>query len=346
MRSDRQAGLVLVSIVLLLALLGLVTGGSLWVTRADLWAAGRARSELQATYTAEAGVRHGLAVLAPDVDWAAVVERSPAALSSPDEAGPWPIGDGGWVAFPGPPFGYGLGIVGPIDHLDRSGRLVVRSAATAVRGAAAVAIASLARAATPYAPAAVVLAGGSFEVEAAAFGTLANPRVEIFGADGAAALGAASSEGLAAAVAAATAAGARLEGDRSAAVRRFEIGRFGRRSGLDEVAPERLAVPLGAPGSPAAVRVWAGSAPSLRGVGIVLVSGDLDIVGEVGFSGVLVVDGRVQLGGAACRIDGMVWATDVSLAGPCRIAFDRDAVLDADRALRLPRLPVLTALTG
>ena len=46
MRRERsQRGLVLLSLVLILALLGLATGASLWLTRAELWAGLRTRNE-------------------------------------------------------------------------------------------------------------------------------------------------------------------------------------------------------------------------------------------------------------------------------------------------------------
>lgn len=341
--KDGQAGLVIVSVVLILALLGLVTGASLWLTRAELWAAGRARSELQATYTAEAGIRHGLAVLGPDVDWAAVVERDPAALASADEPGPWPIGAGGWVAFPGPPFGYGLEVVGSGDP---DGRLVVRSAATAVRGASAVAMASVARAKEPYLPAALVLDGGRLEIEAAAMGTERDPLVQIWGSDVVASLGVSSVEGLETAIDAASRSGVELRGDPIGRVRGFELERYARRSGLDEIAPAVLSVAQGTRGSPVALRIRGGTVPRLLGAGVLLVDGDLDVEGDVRWYGVVYVDGRLRVGRRDCLVDGMVWSRGVSFAGPCRITAGSEAVREADRALRLPRLPVLTALAG
>jgi len=344
MSARDEAGLVLVSLVLVVALLGLATGGSLWLTRAELWAAGRARAELQATYTAEAGLRHGLAVLAPDVDWRALLDLSPAALSAPDAPGPWPIGRGGWVAFPGPPFGYGLEVVEPSDSLADGDRVVVRSAATAVRDAVGVAIGSVSRAVTPYAPAPIVLAGGALEVEASALGTRARPRVEIRARDGSAALGAPSPSEMRAALDAVEAGGVLLDGDVDHAVRMFDLERFARRSGLVERPVTVLAAPLGSSGAAGVLRVRGGVAPALQGTGVVLVAGNLEVAGEVGFEGVLVVDGRLRIGGGPCRLDGLVWARGVAFSGPCRVTFEREAIAEADGALRLPRLPVLTGL--
>lgn len=346
MKSGREDGLVIVSVVLVLALLGLVTGGSLWLTRAELWAAGRARSVLQATYTAEAGVRHGLALLAPDVDWAAVVDREPAALAFPEEPGPWPIGAGGWVAFPGPPFGYALEVVGPADARDAAAPLVVRSTASAVRGAAAVAVATAARMETPYAPAALVLTGGHLEFEAAALGTERDPRVELLGRDRAAPIGTSSVHGLEAALSSARDAGGRVQGEPTSLVRPFDIGRFARRSGLNPSSLDVLANAVGAPGAPVGLWVRGGTAPVLRGAGVLLVDGDLDVATVVDWDGVLIVDGRLRIGGEPCRVEGMVWSRGVAFAGPCRVVASEEAVADADRALRLPRLAVLTGLLG
>jgi len=283
-------------------------------------------------------------VLAPDVDWAALVERTPAALSSPASPGPWPIGSGGWVAFPGPPFGYGLEVVAPTDPRSARGRLLVRSTASAVRGVTFVLEASVARAARPYLPAALMLTGGTLGVEAAAMGSPGSPLVTLRGDDRTPALATVDRPRLDAALAAVEAGGVLLEGDANPAARSFEIGRFARRSGLDERAPAVLASAHGARGAPVALRVRGGVAPRLTGVGVVLVTGDLEVDGRVDFSGALLVEGRLRLGGPSCRLSGMVWARDVSLSGPCLLESDRGAVGEADRALRLPRLPVLTAL--
>lgn len=342
MRSD--VGLVLVSVLLLLAMLGLATGASLWLTRAELWAAGRARSQAQAVYTAEAGIRHGLAVLAPDVDWSALVEGAPAALSSPSDPGPWPIAAGGWVAFPGPPFGYGLEVVAPIGSSRFDPRLVLRSTASAVRDVRLVVEASAARAVRPYAPATLVLAGGDLLVEVAALGSALAPRVEVVGDRAVPAMAAPSAAALDRLVDAAEAGGVLVDGGVTDSVRPFDRARFARRSGLDERPTAWLATRLGAAEAPAAVRVRPGVAPRLGGHGVVLSTGDLDVRGPVDFEGVVVVEGVLRLGGAGCTLAGMVWAREVAFAGRCRLVFDAGAVALADRALRLPRLPVLTAL--
>lgn len=340
-----QRGLVLVSVLLVLALLGLATGASLWLVRAELWAAGRARSELQAAYSAEAGVRHALRVLAPGVDWTALVEGVPAALARPDRPGPWPIAGGGWVAFPGPPFGYEVEVVRPTDPRDRTDRLVVRSTATAVRDARAVVRASVSRAAEPYVPAALVFAGGGLDVEAAGHGTPSAPRIRLRADGPVAALAATSWEGLDRVVEAAERAHARIDGERHGDVRGFDVARFARRSGLVENPVETLEHTQGSPGEPAAVLVRAGVAPGLSGVGAVVVAGDLDVRGDVGFVGVVLVDGRLRVGaGGSCRLQGLVWATSIAFAGPCEVVADVPAVRLADRVLRLPRLPRLTGL--
>ncbi len=340
-----QRGLVLISVLLVLALLGLATGASLWLTRAELWAAGRARSELQAAYSAEAGVRHALRVLAPDVDWTALVERLPAALAWPDRPGPWAIAGGGWVAFPGPPFGYEVEVVRPTDPRDRTDRLVLRSTSTAVRDARAIVHASVSRAVEPYAPAALVLAGGELEVEAAGHGTPSAPRIRLRASTPVAALGATSWEGLDRLVEAAERADASIDGERHGDVRGFDVARFARRSGLVENPVETLEHAHGSPGEPVAVLVRGGVAPGLSGVGAVVVAGDLDVRGDVEFVGVVLIDGRLRVGaGSSCRVRGLVWATSVAFAGPCDVVADAPAVRSADRVLRLPRLPRLTGL--
>lgn len=344
-RTASQGGLVLVSVVFVLGLVGLATGGTLWLLRAELWTLGRARSQLQAAYTAEAGVRHGLALLAPDVDWIALVERDPVALASAGDPGPWPIGSGGWVAFPGPPFGYALEIVSAIDPRS-SGPVFVRSSATAVRGAVAVTVASVSRDAVPYLPAALVLSGGGLEVEAAATGTAQDPRVELIGAEGAASLGTPGESELAEALERAESAGFLLDGVATSGVRPFDIERFARRSALEEASVDVFEVEHGTPNAPAALRLRGGSVSRLRGVGVVLVSGDLEVVGEVEWRGAIVVGGRLRMGEGPCRVDGIVWSRGVAFAGGCVVVADHSALELADRALRLPRLPVLTGLVS
>lgn len=345
-RGSFQDGLVIVSVVLVMALVGLVTGGSLWLTRAELWAAGRARSHLQAAYTAEAGVRHGLALVAPDVDWSALVDRDPAALVAPEAPGPWPIGGGGWVAFPGPPFGYGLDIVAPPAGEPAVGTLVVRSAATAVRGAETVVVATVARDSRSYLPAALVLTDGGLEVDAAAIGTETAPRVELLGEDEAAPLGTPTAPELATVLDQAETWGVALAGEPISGVRRFDVDRFARRSDFDEISVDALAVEQGTRSKPVGLRLRGGSGLQMRGVGVVFVSGDLEVLGDVAWEGVIVVDGRLRIGHGACRVEGLVWSRGVSFAGPCVVAASRAAVDRADGALRLPRLPVLTGLTA
>lgn len=332
-----ERGLVLVSVVLVLGLLGLATGGSLWMTRAELWAAGRARSERQARYTAEAGVWHAMAVLAPGAGWSAVRDREPAALSEPDEPGPLPIGAGGWAVFPGPPFGYGVEIV----SAERAG-LVLRSSATAVRGARHRLDATVVRARSPYAPAALVLSNGPLVLGAEALAS--GPRVVLLG------------EGRASVMTVDRAArdavlrelgdSARVEGEVSSGLRRFDVARFAEDAGLAIQPVDQLALGLGEEGSPVALRVRGGTVGRLEGTGAFFVDGDLDVRGEVSFQGALFVSGRLQLAAAGCRLRGLVWADSVSLSGPCEIVHDAAAIREADEALRLPRLPVLAALAS
>ena len=330
-----QSGLVLVSVVLVLGLLGLATGGSLWLTRAELWAAGRARSERQARYTAEAGVSHAMAVLAPGTGWSAVRDREPAALSEPDEPGPLPIGAGGWAVFPGPPFGYGVEIVSA-----EGAGLVLRSSATAVRGAQHRLDATVVRARRPYAPAALVLSNGPLVLGAEALAS--GPHVVLRGEGGASVMTV--DRAARDAVLRELGDSARVEGEVSAGLRRFDVARFAEDVGLAIHSVDQVALGLGDEGSPVALRVRGGTVGRLEGTGAFFVDGDLDVRGETNFRGALFVSGRLQLAVAPCRLRGLVWADSVSLSGPCEIVHDAAAIREADGVLPLPRLPVLAAL--
>lgn len=346
----RERGLVLLSVVLILTLLALATGASLWLTRSELWAAGHARAETQAAYSAEAGVRHALAALAPDVDWSALVNGAPAALADPAQPGPWPIGGPGRVSFPGPPFVYAVERIDEGEAEDVAAApetVLLRSSATAVRGAKREMVAIAGRASRPYLPAALVLDRGALELEAAALGGPHDPRVVLdarAAGPAASALASASAESLAAALEEASRAGVTLHGGTSSSARSFDVARFAERSGLATAPPDVLAAPLGSTEAPAALLVRSGTAPALEGAGVLLSAGDLEIAGPVAFDGAVVVAGRLRLGDASCRVRGIVWARSVAFRGPCRIELDVASVEAADAVLRLPRLPVLLAL--
>ncbi len=345
MSAGSERGLVLISVLLVLALLGLATGASLWLARAELWAAGRARSQLQAGYTAEAGVRHALRLLAPDLDWTALVQGLPSALAWPEHPGPWAIAGGGWVAFPGPPFGYEVEVVRPLDSEDLAEPLLLRARATAVRDAEATVIGTVSRAPEPYAPSAVVVAGGRLDFEPAGFAASTGPGVVVRGEASMAALGSTTWEALDRAAEEAERAGARIEGERHGDVRSFDVARFARRTGRIEHPTDVLERGHGSPDAPTALVVRGGVATGLFGVGAVLVSGDLDVQGNVDLTGVLLVEGELRVGaGTECRLRGLVWATSLIFAGPCEVVGDPDVVRRTDHVLRLPRLPRLTGL--
>ena len=337
-------GLVLLSLLLILSLLGLAIGASLWLTRVELWAAGRARSEAQAAYTAEAGLAHGLALLAPDVDWTALEARSVTALSLPEQPGPWRLGEGGMVAFPGAPFGYELEVLAVVKDSVGPKRVLVRSLATAARGASVVLRAWISRDSLPYAPAALVTPAGRLRIEVGAWGSPLSPGVEIAGGPDTPALGAASRVHLGTALDRVEEGGVLLEGGTTATVRAFDVGGFIRRSGLPLLEATGLSLAPRPGQDVAARRLRGGVAPGLVGKGVVAVQGDFDIAGPVDFRGLLLVQGRLRLGGSSCRIEGMVWADEISFAGPCRLRADAGALLDADRVLRLPRRARMTAL--
>lgn len=335
-RRDER-GMALVASILVLTLLAAVTAATLWLTRSELWVAGTARSFLQARYSAEAGVWHALALLAPGTDFADLVAGT-GGLSDPADPGPLPLGGGGWVAFPGPPFGYAVTVAAESGE-----RVRLRSSATAVRGAQRTVVATVGRAATPHAPAVLVVPSGTVAVEPAVTGIALDARDP---ADGGQALVAAATEDAAAAAQAALAAsGATLLGGAPPArARAFDVARFGLATGLAETSPADLGGVHGAPGAPAALLVASGVAPGLEGHGVVFARGPLELQGAVDWHGVLYVAGELTITATSCAVAGMVWAEAIRFASGCALRFDAAAIATADQAARLPRRPTLLSL--
>jgi hypothetical protein len=342
LRSER--GVALVGSILVLALLAAVTGATLWLTRSELWVAGSARAFAQARYTAEAGVWHALAVLAPGTDFAALVAGT-GGVSDPADPGPLPLAGGGFVFFPGPPFGYDVTVAA-----DAAERVRLRSSATAVRGARRVVQATVGREPAPYAPAALVVVSGDVAVAPALEGLA--PEAGGIGIDAAqpaggpqAVVAAGTLDDAERARAALAAAGAALAGPSSRArARPFDVAAFALATGLPDEDPSVLAASQGAPGAPAALAVAPGVAPGLAGAGVVLARGALELQGAVDWQGVLFVAGELRLAATPCRITGMVWAERVSFAAGCSLRFGWAEIQEADSAQRLPRRPTLLAL--
>jgi hypothetical protein len=345
---SRARGAVLATCLVLLAALGLAAAASLWLTRSELAARGDARAARQARYGAEAGVLHALAVIAPGADFDALVAGA-GGLADPSRPGPLPFAGGGWVEFPGPPFGYAVAVAAESPASDGSSRVRLDSLATAVRGARRKVRAIVGRATSAYAPAALVVTTGALSFAGHAVGSPSEPGTIVDARDGGsrrpAALAAASADGLARALGASRAASAALVGPLATAhARAFDVRAFCASSGLSPVPPDAVVAGVGAPGAPVAMRVAPGVAESLVGEASLLVEGDLTVRGETRFAGVLLVSGRLRLEGTPCRVRGMVWTGSLDLATRCEIVFDGGAIDRADAVLPLPRLPVLLSL--
>ena len=343
-RRDDERGLALLAAVLILTLLAAVTAATLWLVRSELWVAGSARAFAQARLSAEAGAWHALSRIAPGTDFAGLVAGT-GGLADAADPGPLPLPGGGFVEFPGPPFGYAVTV-----HPIAAERMRLRSTATSVRGARRVVDATVGRASEPYAPAALVVLSGAVVIapelsglDPAAGGVLIDAASP---ADGAQAIVAAEDADAAAAAWSSLAASAatRLGGTESARARRFDVAAFAAASGLVEEPAEALTAVRGAAGAPVALRVASGTAPRLEGHGILLIAGDLVVDGALDWRGVVYVAGALHVGGPTCRIDGMLWANALRLTTGCALRFDRPAVAAADGVLRLPRRPTLLAL--
>ena len=85
----------------------------------------------------------------------------------------------------------------------------------------------------------------------------------------------------------------------------------------------------------------------VRGSGLLLVGGDLQVDAAVDFSGVVVVGGRLRIGtGGALSVRGFVWVRGegrgpaIEARGPLTAVYSRNAVADTDRVFALPRRAV------
>jgi hypothetical protein len=339
-----EGGLALLGAVLVLAMLAAVTAATLWLVRSELWVAGSARTLAQARSSAEAGVWHALSLIAPGTDFAALAAGT-GGLADPSQPGPLTAAGGGFVEFPGPPFGYAV----TVQTLDAE-RVRLRSTATSVRGARRIVDATIGRDGDPYTPAALVVTSGSITIAPglsglapAAGGILVDASAPSGGAQ--AVIAAASADGATAAWSSLTASAATLVGATARArARRFDVAAFAAAAGLPEIHAEDLTAPRGTASGPVALRVAAGTAPMLQGYGVAFVTGDLDVDGVLDWRGALYVAGRLHVRGSSCRVDGMLWASALQLTTGCALRFDRSALATADAALRLPRRPTLLAL--
>ena len=339
-----EGGLALLAAVLVLALLAAVSAATLWLVRSELWVAGSARAFAQARYSAEAGAWHALSVIAPGTDFDTLVAGT-GGLSDAAVPGPLPFPGGGAVEFPGPPFGYAVTV-----HALDAERVRLRSTASAVRGARRSIDATVGRDLEPYAPAAVVVVSGAVTVAPElsglapeAGGVLVDAASPAEGGQGL--MAAATADAASAAWASLVASGATLVGGiPRVRARAFDVAAFAAASALAEEAATDLAGPRGTAGSPVALRLTPGIAPSLQGYGVVLVAGDLEVAGDLDWQGVLYVAGALHVRGPSCRITGMAWTGALRLATGCLFRFDSPALAAADAALRLPRRPTLLAL--
>jgi hypothetical protein len=352
-----ERGAALVAVVVVLVLIAGATAATLWLTASDLWAAGRARSAAQARYTAEAAVYHALRLLAPGGSFAAVVAGRGGLIDAADP-GPLPLFGGGWVSFPGPPFGYAVTVgrladAGAGGATGRFERVLLFAGSTAPRGARHAMTATVGRAREPYAPAALVVTDGEVELfgdavadtgpqESAAVVIDGGPSVEGLPA----ALAARAAESIERALQAITHAGGVVLGaTTSALLRPVDLASYARETGLAARAPAGLESPLGTYGQPRAAWLGPGAAPGLTGYGAVVADGDLEIRGPIDFRGVVLVAGTLAIEAEPCVVRGMVWARALRLGSRCTIRYDDAAVVAADGVLRLPREAVLLALS-
>jgi len=342
-----SSGMILVSSLLLLTLLALAAGASLYLTRNELWVAGNARAARQARYSAEAGLRHAVALLAPGTDFTALLRRS-GGLARADDPGPLPLAGGGWVDFPGPPFGYWVEIDNDREpggpSTDGNERIVLAASGTSVRDAARKVLGTVGRATQPYAPAALVALDGSIVLDPGLEGSTV--RIDAGNASDPrpATIAASSDTAALAALTAARARGVELLGAPATAVALpFDVAELAARVGTAPRSPDDLASDLGSRASPSVAVVRGGVAPGLRGAGVLVATGDLEIRGALDFAGVVAVAGALRLAATACALEGMVWARSVVLDRSCTIRFTGTAIGLADQAIRLPRRAALLA---
>jgi hypothetical protein len=318
-----QGGIVLISALLLLVLLAAATGAGLWLVRSDLWAAGAARAELQALYTAEAGL------------FAAAARIPPATLPL-NEPRAWKDTQVDIKhIFPGPPFGYWLR--NPRGGLGSGGRPLLRLEveSEAVAGAWRRLEGTIVRREEAYAPAAVLIRRGGIELTGSALSLSSAPNLRLHGTSDAPAL-----------VAAVEEVERRLfpllSDSRVEILPRQPIGfaagvaiaEFAEATGRPLEAGPLVVLPTG--GSHLRF-LGGGTLRSLEGDGLVVSLGDLRIENALDFAGVLLVAGRLELAVSRCRLQGFLQADSLLLHAPCDFTLDRQAVREADAMEALPR---------
>lgn len=318
-----QRGIVLISALLLLVLLTATTGAGLWLVRSDLWAAGAARAELQALYTAEAGLFVAAAAIAP--------ATLPLNESRAWEALPIGIKE----IFPGPPFGYWMR--NPRGGLGSGGRPLLRLEveSEAVAGARRYLEATIVRREQAYAPAAVLIRRDHIELRGAALSLFSAPNLRLRGTASAPALAAATEE-------VERRLFALLSDSRVEMEPRGPIGfaaavaieQFAGASGRPVEAGPVFALPVG--GSHLRF-LGGGTLGALEGDGLVVSLGDLRIENSLDFAGVLLVSGRLELDASPCRLRGFLQADSLVLHAGCEFILDPQAVREADALEPLPR---------
>ncbi|MFP6664878.1 MAG: hypothetical protein VCC00_11795 [Deltaproteobacteria bacterium] len=318
-----QRGIVLISALLLLVLLTAATGAGLWLVRSDLWAAGAARAELQALYTAEAGLFAAAAGIAP----------ATLGLNEPEAWQALPIGIKQF--FPGPPFGYRLR--NPRGGFGSGGRPLLRLEveSEAVAGARRHLEATIVRREQAYAPAAMLIRLGGIDLTQAALSLATAPNLRLRGTVSAPALAAAGEEveRRLFALLADSRVHVRPRGPIGFAAP-IAIAAFAAATGRPVEAGPLFSPPAGG----AHLRfLGGGTLPNLVGDGLVVSLGDLRIENAFDFAGVLLVAGRLELDATTCRMRGFVQADSLVLHAPCEFVLDPQAVRAADALEPLPR---------
>jgi hypothetical protein len=361
LRNQRGAALVAaLSLAMILLPLGALV---VFQCRTDLLIEHNVRSEIEAFYVADAGLEHALAEIGPGLSFDPILVGPDGVAGTADD-GIFPFDEGTPADFP-PPLRYDV-------RASRSGQLLqLTSQATGAGGASKIVAALVARAPTPFSPAALYTLGDPARL------TL-GPEFTVSGFDhrlGDAPTAPTGSTAAVAALSSPTADGIatlqqQLLGDTTARL----VGAGDTpslataSSGLDvrsfalsaATRPERVAIAGGELDTPLPLGTLA--APQLS-----VVAGDLTISGVASGCGVLIIEGTLHLGGtfdftgliialgglvadaqSTLRLAGAFWrdpAVDerFDLQGSGSIVYSSDGLLTADHAFPnwLPRAAIV-----
>ena len=333
--------------------------------RTDLLIQHNLRAETEAFYVAEAGLEHALSDIDPDSGFAQLVAGPDRQVGTADD-GVFPFREGVPAEFPSPPFRYEVRVIaaGP-------GAVQLVSTGTGGSGARRVVSARVTRAALPFTPAALYVAGDFARSD------FRSDNFEVSGTDHRLGDLPASPSGPAA-----TLPGICTPDDDATARLRERITRDGstRVAGtgaapsLATVAPldlRRYVSALGAQApvvvDPAAatanLQLGTPDAPQLSvargdleiagtctGAGVLVVDGSLRVTGSLTFAGLMIVMGGVVFDtGSAVAISGAVWRGGpddrLQLRGRGALLYSSQALSAADRSVAgvLPHAVVATA---